>query len=635
MIRLVDAWTLAMTKLRTRKLRTITTAVLASLLFAIIVFGFTTMRGNLDSYARYSKNGLSERYIAQVMYWDSPNQTLDLSGKEIINKAKERNQQVIAEKTADAKRLGIFYDAAMEDPVTMTSEYEYEGKPYLNSGNYAAREVIAEAEASLTTNAQRVKDIAAAYHPTNFYETKSFGDTGNLSVMYGGKETRISDPRDTNTKGAYLGADSTDSITSLSYLSQSVVESFFLDGADLTPAKTTTDEIPIVIPYSQAERALGLASLPKTATNDEKLARFNEVKQNAVNLTIQACYRNGASQDLIAATEQQIADAEKHKDDATYQEPSQVYALPSATSCGAAVVTKDTRSAAEKRETAAQHEFNVKYGIEQEAIQRKITLRVVGLASGTPNYSSIDSLSSLFLLFGGSSLSGVWVVPSELVDETIQDVIIPQSDTQWWSQSLFTLANLVEFNSAEDQRKFMDNESCSDGWCGESKPYVTSFGSNSVLMDDIAEKMTRGLLIAVGIVSAIAALLMIGMVGRVVTDSRRETAVFRAIGARRNDIRAIYTMYVSAFSLIIALTAILLGTAAAAVVNVFTTDSLTTTMHLLYVESRETAPVSLVGFWPEALALVIAVMVFVGLFAMLLPLSRNLARNPLKDMRDE
>lgn len=635
MIRLVDAWTLAMTKLRTRKLRTITTAVLASLLFAIIVFGFTTMRGSLESYARYSKNGLSERYIAQVMYWDSPNQTLDLSGKEIINKAKERNQQVIAEKTADAKRLGIFYDAAMEDAVTMTSEYEYDGKPYLNSGNYAAREVIAEAGASLTTNAQRVKDIAAAYHPTNFYETKSFGDTGNLSVMYGGKETRISDTRDTNTKGAYLGADSTDPITTMSYLSQSVVDSFLLDGADLTPAKTTTDEIPIVLPYSQAERVLGLSSLAKTATNDEKLARFNEVKQKAVNLTLHACYRNSVSQDLIAQTEQQIADAEKHKDDATYQEPSQVYALPSVNSCGAAVVTKDTRSAVEKREAAAQHEFNVKYGIEQEAVQKKITFRVVGLAAGTPNYSSIDSLSSLFLLFGGSSLAGTWIVPSELVDESIQDVIIPQSNAQGWSDTPFTVGSLVEFSSAEDQRKFMDNEGCNDGWCSDSKPYVTSFGSNSVLMDDIAKQMTRGLLIAVGVVSAIAALLMIGMVGRVVTDSRRETAVFRAIGARRNDIRAIYTMYITAFSLIIALSAILLGMVAAAIVTALTTDSLTTTMHLLYVESRETAPVSLVGVWPEALLLIVGVTVFVGLFAMLLPLSRNLVRSPLKDMRDE
>ena len=634
MIRLVDAWTLAMTKLRTRKLRTITTAVLASLLFAIIVFAFTTIRGGLDSFARYSKNGLSERYIAQVIYWNSPDQVIDLSDTVLINKAKERNKQVIAEKTAEAKRLGIFYDAAMEGSVTVTDEYQYDGEPYLNTGNYAVNEVVREAQASLPTNVQRVKDLTADYHPTQLYETKSFGDTGNLSVMYGEKEAGIID-QDATAKSAYIDGGSTDSITSLSYLSQSVVESFLLDGADLTPAKTATDEVPIVIPYGEAEKVLGLSSLPKTATNDEKLARFNEVKQKAVNLKLYACYRNGASQDLIAQTKQQIADIKKHKDDAVYQEPSQVYALPSATSCGAVTVTKDTRSAEEKRETAAQHEFNVKYDIEQEATQKKITLRVVGLASGTPDYTSIDSLSSLFLMFGGSSLSGVWVIPSELVDDSIQEKIIPQAESQAYSDVSFRIGNLVEFKSAEDQRKFMDNESCGNGWCGDSKPYITPFGSNSVLIDDIYKQLARGLLIAVGVVASIAAVLMMGMVGRVVADSRRETAVFRAIGARRNDIRAIYVMYTTAFSFIVALSAIALGTLAAAIISAMTTDSMTTTMHLLHVESRETAPVSLVGFWPEALALVIAVMVFVGLFAMLLPLSRNLARNPLKDMRDE
>lgn len=45
MIRFVDAATLAVTKLKTRKVRTVVTATLAGLLFAILVFVFTLLRG--------------------------------------------------------------------------------------------------------------------------------------------------------------------------------------------------------------------------------------------------------------------------------------------------------------------------------------------------------------------------------------------------------------------------------------------------------------------------------------------------------------------------------------------------------------------------------------------------------------
>ena len=66
------------------------------------------------------------------------------------------------------------------------------------------------------------------------------------------------------------------------------------------------------------------------------------------------------------------------------------------------------------------------------------------------------------------------------------------------------------------------------------------------------------------VIAAIAALIMMGMIGRVIGDSRRETAVFRAIGAKRNDIRAIYSTYTFFLSLGIVVATLVIGTAVAA-----------------------------------------------------------------------
>lgn len=625
MIRLRDAVVLAGTKLRARKTRTIVTAVLASLLFAGLVFVFSALRGGIDSYGRYSKNGLSQRYIANILFYNVDS-TTDFSSAELIVKAKERNKQVIADKKADAKRLGLEYDAVNEPAVTLD---DGQGGVYLNTENFAVQQILKEEEASKKTNEERAKEIAASYNPKAFYATKSFGDTNNLAVMKSGKESFESS---TQQSMSYT----VDPLTTLSYLPRTLVDSFLLDGADLSVTTNTDAAIPVIVTYADAEKALGLTSLPQTALNDERLERIDEVKQKAVNVEISVCYRNDASKQIIEQTKQQISDLEKHKNDATYQKPSQIYALPDVTSCGPAVVTKDTRTADEKRLAAKQKEFNLKYNLETEPVQKKLTFRIVGLSPDTPDYASMSTFEGLASTIGGTSLMGQWVIPSELVDTSVQADFIPQQTSNfmgsfWYSSSI---GNLVEFSSAADAKRFVTEQACTGMDC-MTKPMMTYFGSNSVLLQNITDNAAKGLLVAGAIVAAIAAVLMMGMVGRVITDSRRETAVFRAIGAKRNDIRLMYALYVLAFSLIIAVSAVIIGMLGAWLYSNSVSPSLTTSARLMFIETRETAPFTLVGLWPEALLLTVAVIVLAGFTSMLLPLARNLARSPLKDMRDE
>lgn len=625
MIRFVDAATLAVTKLKTRKVRTVVTATLAGLLFAILVFVFTLLRGGMESYSRYAHNSLSERYLTLVSFYTS--RGIDDTAPELLAKAKELNKTIVEQKKADAKRLGVPYDAAQDQPPTLASQGE---KEHLNSQNTAAQRVIKEQMVLLPTGFDLTKQAAQGYHPKTLFASESFGDTSNLRIMSGGKED-FQGKGTTNTNDGMYGRSSPET---LSYLSRSVIDPFLLDGANLTPISAGSDAIPLVIPYSEAEKAIGLKPLSKTATSDEKIARVDEVKKRAVNAMIALCYRNGSSQQAIEQTKQQITDIEKHKSDKAYQMPSQIYALPDPAACGPVAVTKDTRSAEERRLTTNQFEFNALYGTEVRPVEKKLQFRIVGLSPDAPDYSSIGTFDGFAMVFGGMSLSGQWVVPTELVPQAARADLIPQTDLASMSVPA-GVGSIVEFSSASEARKFLTEKGCSGLDCSDKKPFIAYFGSNSVLMDDIMGKATQSLQIAGLVVSVIAAVLMMGMVGRVVTDSRRETAVFRAIGAKRNDIRAIYTLYVTMFSLVVALAAIVIGFSAAWVVSSVSSSSLTSSARLIFISTHETAPVWLVGLWPEALAITVGVIVVTGLAAMLLPLSRNLVRSPLKDMRSE
>ena len=137
------------------------------------------------------------------------------------------------------------------------------------------------------------------------------------------------------------------------------------------------------------------------------------------------------------------------------------------------------------------------------------------------------------------------------------------------------------------------------------------------------------------IIGCIAALIMMGVIGRVIADGRRETAVFRAIGATRNDMRLVYTMYTALFSLIIVVVSVVIGLGLAVWLDAMYAANISTQMHLAFISAPLDETFRLLGFWPELLLVASGLVILSGLVSMLLPLARNLARNPIKDMRDE
>ena len=64
-------------------------------------------------------------------------------------------------------------------------------------------------------------------------------------------------------------------------------------------------------------------------------------------------------------------------------------------------------------------------------------------------------------------------------------------------------------------------------------------------------------------------------------------------------------------------------------------SDISTSMHLAFITAPLEETFHLIGFWPEMLVMVAGLIIIAGLVSMQLPLMRNLARNPIKDMRDE
>ncbi|MEO7904225.1 MAG: hypothetical protein ABIR91_00355, partial [Candidatus Saccharimonadales bacterium] len=127
MIKFSDGAVLALTKLRTRPVRTIITILLASLLFGILVAASLIMTGALASVDSFRKDGLTSRYIVEVSKPIDTN-ILSATNKDpiLIAKAKKQYEQLVEAKIAEAKRLGVSYSQASERPPYSLSN---DGKP--------------------------------------------------------------------------------------------------------------------------------------------------------------------------------------------------------------------------------------------------------------------------------------------------------------------------------------------------------------------------------------------------------------------------------------------------------------------------------------------------------------------------
>lgn len=638
MIQLSNATILAVTKLRTRRIRTIITLVTSSLLFSCLIAALIVAQGSLNSINAFNKLGLGSRYIVQAAPPPLINQVYH--NTDVLKAATQIYNQTIATKKAAAKKLDVPYDASTEvNPVVM-ADPKYGTTESINPTAPAAQQAVsAYIKTHPMADLSTLQTISSAYHPKGLYQTTLLTTGGQLQTMFDGVESFKTLAQDNSEQAQDHFQHDILQNGGLEFAPASLTDPFLLPNS--APTKAEADEIPVVLPYDSVQYLMGTTDLPGNATSAQKLARVQKVYSAASSLTFAGCYRNTASANQIQLAISTAADVAANKNNKTYQKPSLIYGLPSNNSCAAATVLSDTRTASEKKAAAQQAQLDAMFGTDDTPIQQKITFRVVGIIPGSQSNAPSDSAAGILQSLVGSSLSGSAAIPQNLFNALPStahyNAVLNGGHDTALSIGVDPDAYYVEFNSAASARSFINNEACSarSFECPTDKPFrLNAFGSNSIAIKDLQNKFAKIFKLAGAVVALLAIVIMSSTVGRMLADGRRETAVFRAVGAERADISVIYGMYTLLLSTMIAILSLGVGTAIGYGIDHYYWRTVTVQAQLAFGGSSQAMQFHLFSI-DQRIWLIALVAILCGMISMIFPLLRNIRRSPIKDMRDE
>lgn len=649
MIKLTDSLKLAYTKLRTRKIRLLVTVIVSALLFSILAAGSFVVQGVVASVESFSKEGFGDRYILNASNIIENNNVF--SDPALIDRAIILQKQQIAAKKAEATRLGLDYDSTSEQPVYQEMQGSSGKERLLNYSHPIAGQVLKEYFAQHpSAGLPELQKVSQPYRPKVFHESISMshgssGDptSGVLAVLKDGKEDF-----NTGAHGNYFdpfqkGLSSFTSSWTL--MSPGLLEPFTFDTKVNLPKDPNI--IPVVAPYTAAEQLLGLKPLSATASEKDKLRRIKEVRTKARSITFSACYRNVSSNELVQNAVAQQKELLQNAGNKQYKKPDLIYDVPSE-ACGIVRVVRDVRSRDQKVHDARQLQFDQDFG-KPIPSQTKLNFQVIGIAPDPPGpqYGAI-SASGLFSSILSSSIGAGWYTPISYRDANpVIASLFGGSDSIEQSRLYY-----VELSNPRDLKHMIDKESCnpknpsspaeaqnfnpfSDCIMDGKKFILNPYGSSSVALDSVKKTFAKIFKIAALAVSFAAAVIMMGTLGRIIADSRRETAVFRAIGAKRLDIAQIYLTYILLLSALVAILAILIGYILARVLQSHYAGDMTARALIAFNAHDLTKHFNFYAWSLKDLMTIIGVVFAAGLGSASIPLLRNSRRNPIRDMRDE
>lgn len=640
MIRLRDAALLASTKLKTRRIRTGFVIGVSGLLFGLMIFAVLVMQGVFDSVDRFSGEGLNGRSILQVTRpGGSPSFDAyeERSNPQYINEVQNAYDAYVARKQAAAKKFGIIYDPKQEDP-----------SPIGRDPDTKQMSVLVDSYNSPAVQEVLTKKAAADYKPFDirsyvrqYPSAKVLGDqykpvtpkSGNLTHMKDGKEKIETDLNKLRMSRGYTEQGE----ASLTITDGSITQPF-VTSTKFDPSK---GEIPIVVPYSDAEKMLGYKKLSATTSSEEKVQRLKNVRERINEVTATFCYRNQASQAKLSEASSQVAEIKRGKGTKDFVMPKVVYELPSDTSCGPVKIVSDTRTASEKRMAEARIAFEKEVGTYiGDPDQRLVTVRGVGISGDSSLDSSAWSITGFVGgLFGSSLGYGTWSIPSDLMTklpEAARPPAIFANENTTENTGFYPYETyLVEFSDRQDARKLLEKTGSFTGGMGSGDIMTAPFGSSVLLVDEFKKLFYQIMLWAFAVISVIAAIIVGAIIGRAVSDGRRESAIFRAIGARRGDIGLIYGTYAFLLSLRVVLFAFVLGIVGAFIIELWLAMEASFAAQLAYAASNTSLEFHFVGFGSWYLAAIGAAIVGVGLVSSIIPILLGARRSPINDMRDD
>ena len=129
-------------------------------------------------------------------------------------------------------------------------------------------------------------------------------------------------------------------------------------------------------------------------------------------------------------------------------------------------------------------------------------------------------------------------------------------------------SHIISFKNLSDARQFLDHHSCKNRDTSCTKPWYSEvFGLNYLLINDFSTKINqiKALIIIVSII--ILFLIFSLMIIKLIIESRKDSAIFRAIGAKKSDILKIYLSLSFIVATRIIITSIILTFTAIFIIN--------------------------------------------------------------------
>ena len=655
MIGFKDTITLARTKLRTKRVRLVVTVVVSGLVFGLVVGALAIFSGVAGSLERYADRQFDGKFFVAATRMYEVDSEFANDSQQNIERSKQLHKEYVQERREAANRLGVPYDPSAETPPT--ESYGGDNYELVNLSSVAGQRAQEEFFGKLLKKNNEsyetlIKKQAAPYSPSNVFQLKSLA-IGNSQLMENGKESF--DSGKTGSQESFHNGWMDSSSTSVSELgyrlaSNALLDSYILPVNERRNSSSNRDAIPVVVPINAAVKTFEKSKkLPPRPTNAKELTSWVATVRSELNgQTYSVCYRNDASQELVrqALSQQKEIVANKGKSD--YQAPVITYILPADDSCGA-VTVNDSRSATEKATEEKMLALEKSFGnTPQTPQQQKLNFAIVGLSPSAPDYNNGSSLEGFVSSFIGMNIIESIMVPRDAYEQLPlkaqhQDILIqePKSNQEKYA-SILQQEILVSFNSIDSARAYIETESCNmndmrdfNSGCPAERPFLlTAFGTNYMAIDEAARYGEPVLLVILAIVGTVAGIIIMAMMGRVMADSRRETAVFRAIGARSSDIVKVYLLYALAVAGRIVLFAVALGATIALLLELLYASRASYYAQAAYGVFDDSLGFHFIGFSWYILAL-IAGIIILGLVGVSLPLLRNIRRNPISDMRDE
>ncbi len=640
MIRLTDAVVLAYTKLRTHRIRTGITVGIAGILFGIILAAVFIVQGVAQSVERFGEEGLGKRALVAVTQSSRSFEVYEhLEDEKFIAEVEAAHKEVVDKKTAVAKKYAMPYDPSVEDPSPIEVDRQTKQKKIDSRNMY--HESVQKVALARTKKDYKPFDIDA--YLAKYASAKKLGGLSSILPTEGDSFVFMKDGKEPALLGfrelqlSRLGTGQDDDIR-LMVLDQSVADPFINKSVQYDAQK---GEIPVILPLDKAEKALGLKKLGATATTQQRYDRLAEVRSRIGEVTASFCYRNAASQQQLGTAIAQRKEIKDNADKAGYIAPKLQYAVPSDASCGAVSTSKDTRTAAEKKTDESRIAYEKELGIYiGEPKQHKVTVRAIGVSGSSPDTMGMptDVAGMVYSLLSSQIGYGQWVIPSEFLKEIPaeyrpEELFGVYGDGTIESTPFFTSAtHLVEFGNLEDARAVIK----ANGTYGDlGDVFAYPFGSSILVVEELKDMFAKAMLWALAIVGGVAIIILGSVIGRTVSEGRRESAVFRAIGARRSDIGSIYGMYSLLLSLRVALFAVVLGAVLALALEVLLSNTATIAARFAYaaVETDKTFHFFGIGSW--YIPLILGAIIVFGMIASIIPVIRSARRNPINDMRDD